>query len=518
MLRTHLRPSAPTIATFRPSSVAPIIPHPSLLLHIVVPPLPPSPCALGSLPRNLIPARHPFRYYHLFPLFSPCHLFRLFPNDKNKNYRKRKRKAPFIMPRRARRGNTNETSSGRTASSDQAVSARIHTIFKKIIATLQDQRDLRCDLSSTRTRALLLDSEYVVLHSEYEKSLAARDKLEALSRELTRQNKTIDEESENRVMQERKMREEIVHRFNVAMMDINKKLARQSTNREQRDKYVQTLQNKLTNLRERYDTRQQHFTQQLHRKRLEKQLSMAREREVLKKHKHTSEDLSVLREQLAKAQTEHDFLADKLEQYRSLISDGEDLLESTQDVFDQQKKHMDHAQEEVKHMQNANATVRNANNATNIHIKAMEAECKRLETSINEMRDVERKERAKVEALEKLCRQVTCERSELHSEILVMQDAWTNLKLEIDALKDQVGEGGKVFDVLQSIMNRESLDVAVSGIIKSGKTIEDVINDELSHLRLTSGVKLDGKRTVVQSTATTANDSASSAHSAESPG
>lgn len=398
------------------------------------------------------------------------------------------------MPRRTRRGNGADAHASRAANTEQAISARIQSTSKKIIVALQDQRDLRCDLSSTRTRALLLDSEYVVLHSEYERCLAARDKLEALSRELTRQNKTIDEESENRVMEEKRLREEIVHRFNVAMIDINKKLARQSTTREQRDRYVQNLQSKLADLRERYDTREQHFEQQIRRRQLEKQLAMAKRRQVLDGHQDTAKHLSHLREELKEAQEEHDQLSAKLISYRETICDGESLMESTEQLYQTQRNQIEEAHAEVKQVQSANSTVRNTNNSTNVHIKAMEAECSRLEAAINETRQVERLERAKVEALEKLCRQVTCERSELHSEILVMQDAWTNLKQEIEALKDQVGDSGKVFDVLQSIMNRESLDVAVSSIIKSGKTIEDVINDELSQLRLASGSKLDEKR------------------------
>lgn len=67
-----------------------------------------------------------------------------------------------------------------------------------------------------------------------------------------------------------------------------------------------------------------------------------------------------------------------------------------------------------------------------------------------------------------LCTKVTGERSELNSEIIVMQEAWTKLKQEIDSLKYQVCDTSKIFDVLQSIMNRESLDVTISTILKSG--------------------------------------------------
>lgn len=421
------------------------------------------------------------------------------------------------MPRRVRKGNASETGQAKAATaSEQALSARIQSIFKKIIATLQNQRDLRCDLSSTRTRALLLDSEYVVLHSEYEKSLAAHDKLAALSKELARQNRVIDEEAELRVSQERKMREEIVHRFNVAMMDINAKLARQSSTREQRERYVANLQSKVSDLRERHDMRGQHFALQLHRKKLETQLAEARQRELAGRHAQTARKLSDVRAQLVETQRQHQQLTDKLHRYRGDVSHSETLLADTNEKFETQKTGIEHVQAEIKQLQMANSSMRNANDSTQVHIRAMEAECARLEAAIGDCRQMERRERAKVDALEKLCRQVTSERSELHSEIVVMQEAWTKLKHEIDSLKDQVGDTGKVFDVLQSIMNRESLDVAVTSILKSGKTIEDVINDELSNLRLTAGVKLDAKRTA--STTRSTASSTATARSAEAPG
>lgn len=391
------------------------------------------------------------------------------------------------MPRRTRRPNGADIHATRAAATEQILSAHISALYKKILVAHQDQRDLRCDLASTRTRAVLLDSEYVVLHAEYEKALAARDKLEALSRELARQNKSIDEDSQKKVLEEKKMREDIVHRFNVAMMDINKKLARQSSSREQREAYVENLQKKLVDLQERYEMRQQHFEQQIHRKHLERRLAEAKKREVLRKHRQVSDDLSLIRDQLKKAREEHDELTAKLAQYANVIQQGESLLETTQDTFDRQKLQIEHSQAEVKRLQAKNATIRKQNSSTVIHIKAMDVECSRLKAVIREHQELERKERTKADALDKLCKQVTCERSELHSEILVMQDAWTNLKQEIETLKDQVGDSNRVFDVLQNIMSRESLDLAVSNIMKSGKTIEDVINDELGQLRLAAG-------------------------------
>eukprot|EP00177_Eucheuma_denticulatum_P006807 GFKZ01012377.1.p1 GENE.GFKZ01012377.1~~GFKZ01012377.1.p1 ORF type:complete len:418 (+),score=85.74 GFKZ01012377.1:476-1729(+) len=391
------------------------------------------------------------------------------------------------MPRRSRRGNGAEAQSARPPANDTAISTRIQTLFKKIMVALQDQRDLRCDLSSTRTRAFLLDSEYVVLHAEYERSLAARDKLEALSRELARQNKIIDEESEARILEEKRMREEIGQRFNVAMMDTNKKLARQSSSREQREAYLSNLQNKLSDLRESYDMREEHFRQQVHRKKLEKRLAEAKKREVELKHATIASELSSIRENLTQAHAEHDDLSDKLQTYHQIIQDGEHILENSQHLFDRQKTQIEDTQAEVKRLQAKNAAVRKQNSLTVIQLKGMDIESRRLEKVIAEHQELERKERTTAEALDKLCKQVTNERTELHNEIKVMQDAWTNLKQEIEALKDQDGDGNRVLEVLQNIMTRESVDVVVDNYLKDRKSLEEVVTNELAHLRLAAG-------------------------------
>ncbi|PXF41212.1 Gamma-taxilin [Gracilariopsis chorda] len=395
------------------------------------------------------------------------------------------------MPRRARRPTASDPNSVRGPSSEHAISARIQATFKKIIVALQEQRDLRCDLASTRTRALVLDSEFVVLHTEFDRSAAARNKLDALSRELARRNKSIDEEAEQSIVAEKKITEDVVQRFNAAMAEINNKLTSKNHSRERRNLYVQTLQNKISVLQERYDMREQHFNQQVKRKQLEQQLLVAKHRELVNTHSATTKQLAQIHQQLQTAKQQHHQLKNDVQHSRTTIRDSDQYLQSTDNLYDTQKTQIDKLQTEAKQLQSANAISRNANNSTNVHIKAMESECKRLEQSIIAARETERKERTKIEALEKLCKQVTIERSELHREILVMQDAWSNLKQEIETLKDQVGESGRVFEVLQNIMNRESLDGAGSSIFRGDRSIEDVISDALSPVRLVSGSQLD---------------------------
>eukprot|EP00178_Gracilaria_changii_P000026 TRINITY_DN1000_c1_g1_i1.p1 TRINITY_DN1000_c1_g1~~TRINITY_DN1000_c1_g1_i1.p1 ORF type:complete len:418 (+),score=105.19 TRINITY_DN1000_c1_g1_i1:255-1508(+) len=404
------------------------------------------------------------------------------------------------MPRRARRPNATDANSSRAPTNEHAISARIQATFKKIIVALQDQRDLRCDLASTRARALVLDSEFVLMHTEFDRCVAVRDKLEALSRELMRRHKLIVDEAQQHELHEKKITEDIVQRFNHAMGDINRKLNSQSRSRQQRDQHVSTLRNKLADIRERYHTREQHFKQQIRRKQLEQQLAIAKHRELVQTQSQITQQLCDLQTHLQTLQTQHQQQQSLLAQYQLTIQQAHRYVRSTEQLFHSQKAHIEQMHAETKQLQSANATARNANNATNVHIKAMQSECNRLEASITQKQDVERKERTKIEALDKLRKQVTKERSELHSEKLVMQDAWSNLKEEIEALKDQVGESTRICEALQTILSREP-HVAGSAIFNAQSAlVDDASSDELSRVRLMSGTKLDEQSALVATT------------------
>lgn len=372
---------------------------------------------------------------------------------------------------------------------EHAAIVRVQAIFRKIVAAIQSQRDLRVDLAGARARGVLLDSEYDVLYCDYQRSLAAHNRLEALSKELGRRGRAIDSEKEAQADAERRLREETCHRFNHEIRDIHSRLAAHNTHRKQRQAYVASLQQRVADLKERYDMREKHFDSQVHRKKLEIRLAEARRAE--QGDAAAAEQLERLREEADALQREYDSAVHDIDVKSKQIKEFEAFLKDTHERFEKQKNAIEKKRENVRQLQEANNKLKVSNESNQIHIKAMGAECARLEKSIEQCQALEQRERNKVDTLESLCRKVTGERSELNSEIIVMQEAWTKLKQEIDSLKDQVGDTSKIFDVLQSIMNRESLDVAMSTILKSGKSVQDVINEEISNLRLTAGLKLN---------------------------
>lgn len=419
------------------------------------------------------------------------------------------------MPRRVRKGDSTESAQGKgVIDNEHAIATRVQAIYKKIISTLQNQRDLRCDLANTRTRSTVLAAEYIALHREYDKSAATHNKIFDLSRELARQNKAIEEDVEQRISHERQLSQAAALRFNTITKDFNNKIACETLSRQQHDAYVANMQNKVADLRERNDMRDLHFTQQLHCKKLETQLAQAKCCQLDRQHATLRLQLSDFSQQFSHVEAEQSHINHTLLRLREDIRRNNAFMTDSEPQFSANKERIETLQANIKGMQQAIVTGRNSSSAMLLHIKIMNAECARLKLTATEYQEAEQKERTKIDTLEKLCRQVTAERTGVHNDFIAMQVAWTKLKNDINTLKDQVGDNGKVFEMLRSIMNREILDFGA--ILKNEKSIEDAINDELSQLRLTSGAELN-IRTSVSGSAATATP-ASSARSAEAPG
>lgn len=104
-------------------------------------------------------------------------------------------------------------------------------------------------------------------------------------------------------------------------------------------------------------------------------------------------------------------------------------------------------------VQNKVADLREQSDMRQLHFK-QQLHCKKLETQLahakrcqlHQHRENERRERIKIDTLKKICLQVTTERTAVHNDLIAMQVAWTKLKLDINSLKEQVGDNGKVFE------------------------------------------------------------------------
>ncbi|KAH9311603.1 hypothetical protein KI387_026638, partial [Taxus chinensis] len=108
---------------------------------------------------------------------------------------------------------------------------------------------------------------------ELKKNKALREKLEALCRELQRQNKMLTEECRKVSTEGQQKRLELSNKFHDAIKDVSNKLEEQRDERLSQLKENEMLRDKLKQFSDQYEICEQQFTQQLKKKTLELQLA-----------------------------------------------------------------------------------------------------------------------------------------------------------------------------------------------------------------------------------------------------
>lgn len=389
------------------------------------------------------------------------------------------------MPRRARRGAANGTTNGAAASSSAgattsqpsagntkagapcadgecaasaAAAARVTALLGKILAGLHDQRTLRVEAGTVRARVALLDGEYVTLHAEYERSLGARDRLDALSRELSRQNKQVLDEGERALREERRLREMFVARFSAAIDDVSASLGHQTAGYERADAMREHLARIRADFGERARVRRQLAEAARHTRAAERRLAEALVREARQRRERTAGKLASIRAHAKALREEEILLRARLGgagQYSTATASAEEMLARQRAHVADCVKQVSVLAQAGRELAGENTARRNENAATLVRIGADEAEAARLSGAIRDAQSAARAERVKREALERLCRRVTEERASLHSEVIIMQQTWANLKGDIDGIGTQTGQPARIAEALRDIIGRE---------------------------------------------------------------
>lgn len=145
-----------------------------------------------------------------------------------------------------------------------------------------------------RRRGDRLSEEVSLLTKEAQKSRQTREKLEALCRELQRQNKSIIENTLKASEEDRRRTKEMSEKFKETIDGVTVQLEAQDAQRVEQFKESEDLRRKLLSLLEKFDLREQQFETQLKTKglelklataKLEKQIDMS-EREKIKADAH----------------------------------------------------------------------------------------------------------------------------------------------------------------------------------------------------------------------------------------
>lgn len=313
----------------------------------------------------------------------------------------------------------------------------LQSMFTDCIA---DVRSLEYDLGLEEKRLSVAELDYSELGDDLRKIEVLTDKLKTLSRELSKQNKSMMEESQRRTAEERTKREEIVAKFDEAMQDINAKLNTEEYVDDEKDDLVISLEADLERLQAQYDEREKFYESSLNQ-------TSAVERRAC-------EDLTQAEEHFSKDElalvTERRTLMDLKKRSRVLLADLNNIHERRRAIEHGAKERQDSLKRQRVDMKRLQQSVVDLGKVmSKLHADADRLKAKSSESS-EKVRSLEgelefwkaksKGELEKRETLERLCRTLTEERTIMRKEVQAMQAAWNMLESEIENLRMEVNE------------------------------------------------------------------------------
>ncbi|KAK3238987.1 hypothetical protein CYMTET_51055 [Cymbomonas tetramitiformis] len=287
----------------------------------------------------------------------------------------------------------------------------------------QEIKALNKDVLIAQRKLDQVISEKNAVVAESSRSQAVRGKLETLCRELQKQNKLIQEESQKAAVEEQAKRQELSSRFQAlpslpslaslfsfslraaqdTVTEINSRLEAQG---EERAKHVQEnddLREKLLDFVQKLETREQQHGHELKAKDLEKQLAEKQleqaqclNQEALLKAETYKEQTMVL------AATEQE-LRGQLSAYKEKFEQFQEMLTKSHEVFTTFKADMDKMSKTIKKLEKDNQALRSKSEKSDVSMIELLDEREQLKKKS----EVLQGQKAKLEGL---CRSLQAER------------------------------------------------------------------------------------------------------------
>uniref|UniRef100_A0A7S0N6Y8 Alpha-taxilin n=1 Tax=Pyramimonas obovata TaxID=1411642 RepID=A0A7S0N6Y8_9CHLO len=185
-----------------------------------------------------------------------------------------------------------------------------------------------------------------------------KEKLEALCRELQKQNKLIHEESKRAAQEDQEKRKELSARFQDTVTEINTRLTQQGEERTKQIQENDALRDKLIEFGEKLEAREAMHANELKAKSLEAELYMKRlEQEVAVNHESQLK-LEAYTEQasfLTKTEAE---LRSQLATYRDKFEGFQEMLTTSHEAFQSFKNDIEMMSKKIKKLEKENLGLR----------------------------------------------------------------------------------------------------------------------------------------------------------------
>ncbi|KAM4865822.1 beta-taxilin [Thomomys bottae] len=303
----------------------------------------------------------------------------------------------------------------------QTPEEKLEFLFKKYAELLDVHRTEQKKLRLLQKKQVQIQKEKDQLQSEHSKAILARSKLESLCRELQRHNKTLKEETLQRAREEEEKRKEITSHFQTTLTDIQAQIEQQSERNMKLCQENTELAEKLKSVIDQYELREEHLDKifkhrELQQKLVDAKLEQAQElmKEAEERHNREKEYLlnqaaewklqaKVLKEQETVLQAQLTLYSGRFEEFQNTLT-------KSNEVFATFKQEMDKTTKKMKRLEKDTATWKarfeNCNKALLDMIEEKALRAKEYECFV-----------MKIGRLEKLCRALQEERTELYKKI-----------------------------------------------------------------------------------------------------
>lgn len=334
------------------------------------------------------------------------------------------------------------STAARALVADREISAEEKLRVLQLMYTdcISNVRALEYDLGLEEKRLSVADLDYSELGEDLRKIEGSAEKLKSLSRELSKQNKAMLEDSAKRSAEERQKREEICQKFDEAMKDINTKLSQGETGEGEKDEISDELEAKLEQLQAVYDKRETFYQKSVNEKTEE-------EKQYVDKLKCAEAGFE--RDEL-KLITERRKLVDLRKRSMHILAEVDKIREHRDELMEARKTReanearqgvdLQRLQQSVADLQKAMSKFHDETEELKAKSKDTIAQVKSLEEELDFWQTKSKSELDKRKTLEQLCRTLTEERTIMRKEVQAMKQAWRMLENEIENLRMEINE------------------------------------------------------------------------------
>ncbi|KAJ0983914.1 hypothetical protein J5N97_002270 [Dioscorea zingiberensis] len=259
------------------------------------------------------------------------------------------------------------------------------------------------------------EKELIELTFKYQKVIAERDatvavkeKLESLCRELQRQNKVLMSECQRVAEEGQNLRVELSTKFTDAIKDVSNKLEQQKDDCISQFKENEMLRSKLKHLADQFAITEQQFEQKLKQKMLELQLADLKLQQQQERASHEQTQMQLYVEQVSQLLTTEKSLRSQLAADGEKFQQFQDALLKSNEVFETYKQEMEKMGKLIKDLKNENQFLKSKCERSDVAIVKLIEERELMKVQLEKAKNQKDK-------LESLCRTLQAERKQSSS-------------------------------------------------------------------------------------------------------